>query len=154
MFPIIIRIIYFNASPRTFITWFKSQKLHLVPRFGTAYLELLEPVCFFEFNSQDHLSCNPICYLMLCQSYLHGLILKWIYSIVPINIETFILTARRDRTPSQIFKMVGNFALWERFKLLGSLILQVPATTTFDEFPALIINSSLFSCSTVLHFPF
>lgn len=154
MFPIIIRIIYFNASPRTFITWFKSQKLHLVSRFGTAYLELLEPVCFFELNSQDHLLCNQICYLMLCQSYLHGLILKWIYSIVPINIETFILTARRDRTPSQIFKMVGNFALWERFKLLGSLILQVPATTTFDEFPALIINSSLFSCSTVLHFPF
>ena len=44
--------------------------------------------------------------------------------------------------------MVGEFTVWGRLRLSGSFILQVPVSTSFDEFSAPIINSSLFSCPT------
>lgn len=47
------------------ITWFKIQKLHLVSKFGMTTVqcmfenELLELICLFELNGQNHLLCNP-----------------------------------------------------------------------------------------------
>ena len=86
-------------------------------------------------------------------------LLKWIYSIVPMEpliglSATLILTVRRNWAPIQIFKMIGKLAVWERLRLFGSFILQVPVSTSFDEFTALIINSSLFSCSAAFVFSF
>ena len=65
---------------------------------------------------------------------------------------TLILIVKRNRAPTQIFKMVGKFAVSESLRLSGSFMFQVPVSTSFDEFSALIINSSLFSCSTAFVF--
>ena len=41
--------------------------------------------------------------------------------------------------PTQNFIMESKFAVWERFRLSGSLNLQNPVSTTFDESSTLII---------------
>ena len=70
-------------------------------------------------------------------------LLKLIYSIVPMESlislsTTLILIVRRNRTPTQVFKMIRKFAVWERLRLSGSFMFQVPVSTSFDESSALI----------------
>ena len=58
-----------------YVTWFKIKKIHLVSA-CMFHFELSELNCLFELNSQGHLSCNPMFYLVLCGLLLHRLIFQ------------------------------------------------------------------------------
>ena len=89
--------------------------------------ELLELICLCELNGRDHLSCNPMCYIIFCESLLHGLI--------------FLETA--------FFPLWQLFSfLWEKrcnIALFGTHSFTTPRNLLFlKEFPA--VGSSNLTC--------